>query len=315
MADDAKLIHFADVWKSFGTVNAVAGLSFELVAGRTLGLLGHNGAGKTTSIRMILDILKPDKGEIRVLGRTVDPSVKDRIGYLPEERGLYKKMRVEDLLVFFGSVNGMPRPDAKREARAWLERMELADRAKSEVSDLSKGMQQKVQFIATVLHRPPLLILDEPFSGLDPVNSRLFEDLIAERRREGCGVIFSTHIMEQAERLVDEVILLKKGEAVVQGPLEDVKRRHGAGWIEVRGTGCAEALRAFPGVRDERPSGPATRFRLNEGVPASDVLACLLASGARIEKFEELQASLHDIFLQRVGGIDMDTVATGERAA
>lgn len=308
MLNDGPLIEIENVRKSYDGVAAVAGLSFELHPGRVLGLLGANGAGKTTTLRMILNIIAPDSGQIRVMGRGVDHLTKDRIGYMPEERGLYKKMKVEELLHFFGVVNGMRRSDARRETEAWLKRMDLWDRRQSTLEDFSKGMQQKVQFIATVMHRPPLLILDEPFSGLDPVNSRLFEELIAEFGKAGTGVIFSTHVMEQAERMLDDVIMLRKGEAVVQGTLEEVQRQFGAGWIEVRGQGCEEALDGFRGVTSKRPQGRSWRYQFEPGIEPRDVLRHLTEAGAEIERFVQLEASLNDIFLSRVGGLELDTI-------
>jgi ABC-2 type transport system ATP-binding protein len=315
MTNKDSLIRLDDVWKSYGELTAVAGLSFELLPGRILGLLGQNGAGKTTTIRMILNILKPDKGSIAVLGKSVTGEVKQRIGYLPEERGLYKKMKVGELLLFFGKLKGLSTAQARAEGEKWLERLSLADRKLSAVEDLSKGNQQKVQFIATIMHRPPLLILDEPFSGLDPVNARTFYDIIDELRRDGAGVIFSTHVLEQAERVLDDVIMLKAGQAVVQGTLDEVKAAHGSGWIEVRGEGAEAVLDDHPGVELKRPAGRAMRWRLKPGTQPGQILALLLERGVAVKKFEQLEASLNDIFLSRIGGLEVDTVTIGEESA
>ncbi len=314
MNNASPLVEMHDVWKHYDAITAVAGLSFDLRPGRVVGLLGHNGAGKTTAIRMILHILQPDRGEIRVLGRHVDPTVKDRIGYLPEERGLYKKMKVEDLLVFFGVMKGMRKAEARRETRRWLQRLELDDRRRAALEDFSKGMQQKVQFIATVIHRPPLLILDEPMSGLDPVNAQAFEDIMVELRNQGTGILFSTHILEQAERLLDDVIMLREGATVVQGELSEVKRQFGAGWIEVRGKGCGELLEGFAGIIATQSNGRSMRYRLAPDLSPRRVLEHLVRGGAEIEQFEELEASLRDIFLYRVGGIDVETLRKGKEA-
>ncbi|MCB2155159.1 ATP-binding cassette domain-containing protein [bacterium] len=308
MANDGPLIKIEHVRKTYDGVTAVEDLSFELYPGHVLGLLGANGAGKTTTIRMILNIIAPDSGEIEVLGRRIDNQTKDRIGYMPEERGLYKKMKVEELLHFFGAVNGMSRSDAKKETEYWLKRLDLWDRRQSTLEDFSKGMQQKVQFVATVMHRPPLLILDEPFSGLDPVNARLFEELIGEFGESGTGVIFSTHVMEQAERMLDDVIMLRKGEVVVQGALDEVQHQFGAGWIEVRGEGCEAALEGFDGVKAKRPHGKSLRYQFESQIEPKAVLQHLVGAGVEVERFVQLEASLNDIFLARVGGLEIDTI-------
>ncbi len=198
-------IRLQGVSKSFGAQKAVDELDLHVPRGSIYGLLGPNGAGKTTAIRIMLDIIGPDRGDVELLGSPVDDAVRERVGYLPEERGLYQKMRVADQLTFLGVLKGMRRGAARREAERWLERMELIDRANDAVETLSKGMQQKVQFLSTVLHRPDLLILDEPFSGLDPLNVDLLKEIILERSREGATVLFSTHLIEEAERLCDRV--------------------------------------------------------------------------------------------------------------
>lgn len=300
------LVSVRDVRKRFGNVQAVDGVSFSVVAGRMLGLLGGNGAGKSTSIRMVLDIIRPDSGEITVFGGTVNQEVRERIGFLPEERGLYGKMRVGDLLVFMGMARGMRGADAKARTGYWLERLELADRRLSPVSELSKGNQQKIQLAATLIHDPELLILDEPFSGLDPVNRHIFETIITERRDQGRAVILCTHILEQAERLVDEVVMLRKGKVVVQGPVGEVRRAHGAGWIEVRGTGVASILAGDTRIQSRRDMGDGTfRVKLPTREDATALLRELVQRGIAVERFAILDASLNDIFLEKVGGIDM----------
>ncbi|MFQ5530345.1 MAG: ABC transporter ATP-binding protein, partial [Gemmatimonadota bacterium] len=217
------VVRMERVNKAFGANHAVRDLDFQLPRGTVCGLLGPNGAGKTTAIRMILDILGPDSGRISVFGESVTPSVRDRIGYLPEERGMYQKMRVAEHLAFFGEIKGMRHGDAMREAGTWLERLDLADRAGDRVENLSKGMQQKVQFIATVLHGPDLLILDEPFSGLDPINADLMREIVVERKAEGATVLFSTHMIDDAERICDRVCMISGARKVLDGTLTEVK--------------------------------------------------------------------------------------------
>ena len=213
--------------KTFKEHRAVDGLSFEVPAGEIFGLLGRNGAGKTTTIRMIMDIIRPDSGRIRVLGQDMHDGLKDRIGYLPEERGLYPKMKIQEVLIFQGSIQGLTRADARSRVGGWLERLELGKWADKKVEDLSKGMQQKLQFIAAVIAEPELLILDEPFSGMDPVNQELFKDLILELNRKGCTIIFSTHVMDSAERLCQEIALIDKGRAVLNGTVRSIKQQFG----------------------------------------------------------------------------------------
>src|SRR5690606_33552556 len=215
------------VVKRFSGHTAVRGLTMEVPRGGIFGLLGPNGAGKTTTIRMIMNILTPDEGTITLLGQPVSRELSDRIGYLPEERGLYRKMEVLEHLVFLGQARGLRRHDARTRAAGWLERVGLSDWAARKIEDLSKGMQQKVQFIGTVLHDPELVVLDEPFSGLDPVNSKVLKDVVIDLAREGRTVLFSTHIMEQAERMCDHIVIIARGEKVVDGTLAQIKSEFG----------------------------------------------------------------------------------------
>ncbi len=308
----APVLSVSNLWKRYGQLAAVAGVSFEVQAGTMVGLLGHNGAGKTTSIRIILDIIKADSGTVQLFGKPFAAPARDLIGYLPEERGLYGQMKVADFLLFMGVLRKMKAGDAKRVAAQWLDRLELADRANSLVADLSKGNQQKIQLIATLIHDPPLLILDEPFSGLDPVNRHIFEQIVLEKRREGRAVIFSTHVLEQAERLLDEVIMLRKGEAVVQGTMTAVRQDFGRGWLEVRGKGVSEAIAGCPHTRIIRTSSDGTvRCHLEERENLHNVLQHLVAAGAWVERFELVDPSLNDIFLEKVGGIQMDSEMAG----
>ncbi len=286
--------------KRYGDHVAVDRVSFAVPAGSIFGLLGPNGAGKTSTIRMTMKIILPDEGEITVLGSPVAKLDVHRVGYLPEERGLYKKMRLEDLLVFFGRLKGLERAEARRRARRWLERFDLADYARRTPEDLSKGMQQKVQFIATILHEPDLLVLDEPFSGLDPVNTNLLKDIILEYHRQGHTVIFSTHMMDQVEKLCEHVCMINRGRVVLSGTLAEVKARYGRGGVTLRFVGDGSFLRELPFVEHVHDWGNEVFVRLADGARPTDVLD---AARERVEvtRFEVAEPSIHDIFIERVG--------------
>lgn len=306
MTNQTPLVELEGVTKRFGDNIAVDNLSYTVKPGEIFGLLGHNGAGKTTTIRMILNLIKPDGGRISVMGKPVSQEVKDSIGYLPEERGLYKKMKVRDLLVFFGEINGLSKSHAKQETDAWLKRLELYDRRNDKAEEFSKGMQQKLQWISAVIHRPPLLILDEPFSGLDPVNANLFEEMIHQVRDQGTAIMFSTHVLEQAENLIDHVVMLKQGQAVVAGALEQVKAQFGSRWVQVDGENVEDFLGQVSGVGEVRHERKRTRFRLEDGVRRVDVLKQLLDKGFDPKEFSQVEPTLKEIFLHKVGGVDMD---------
>ncbi len=295
-------VELRDVRKSFGEIRAIDGVSLEVPEGSIFGLLGPNGAGKSTTIRMILDIYRPDEGSIRVLGRSAGHEIRSLVGYLPEERGLYRKMKVLDVLEFLGALKGKRASDARRLASAWLERLSLGDRATSLVEELSKGNQQKVQFIAAVLAEPRLLILDEPFSGMDPVNQNLFKDLILEIRRAGTTVIFSTHQMETAERLCDRVAMINHGRLVegMTGPLEEVKRRFGMNSILLEYEGDGAFLATLPEVARVDAYGRVSEIRLHAG---ADPQAVLHAAVSRLVvlKFEIMMPTLHNIFIEKAG--------------
>lgn len=294
-----------DLWKRYGEKAAVAGASFSVRPGTLFGLLGGNGAGKTTTIRIVLDIIKADGGRVAIFGGPLSEATKDRIGFMPEERGMYVRMKVIEYLLFIGMLRGMSSHAATREAVKWLERLELGDRQKSLINELSKGNQQKIQLIATLIHDPELLILDEPFSGLDPVNRHKFEEIILDKRREGRAVIFSTHVLEQAERLLDDVVMYRQGQIVVSGSIAEVKRHYGSGWVAIRGEGTAAALERHPAVSERRALEDGTvRYKLASDSDVPAVLRHLVESGARVDHFQRIEASLNDIFLERVGGID-----------
>jgi ABC-2 type transport system ATP-binding protein len=279
---------------------AVEDLSFDVPSGTVCGLLGPNGAGKTTTIRMILDIVGPDAGTVEILGRRPDPEVRRRIGYLPEERGLYPRMRVAEHLAFFGEIKGMRHADAMREARAWLQRLELGDRADDRVDTLSKGMQQKVQFIGTILHGPEILILDEPFSGLDPINTDLLRRIVVERKREGATVLFSTHLIEDAERFCDRVVMIAGARKVLDGRVADVKAEAGRRDLVLSYEGDASFLDT-PAVASATDHGRRVEIRLAEGGDPQEILRRAVRDGVRIDHFELAEPSLREIFLERAG--------------
>jgi ABC-2 type transport system ATP-binding protein len=283
--------------KSYGTFAAVTDVSFDVAPGEVFALLGPNGAGKTTLIRMLMDITRPDAGEVRVLGRTPDDSLKAKLGYLPEERGLYKRAIVGELLEFYGRLKGHDGPTARRLAHALLERLELGTWAKKRVMDLSKGMQQKVQFMTALIGDPELLVLDEPFSGLDPVNVRLFEDVIGERRKAGATVLLSTHQMNKVEELCDRALMIHRGRRVLYGPIRQIMREGSDDSVWVRtSTDLAQA----PGVaRVERDNG-AQRVHFAPGSDSSTLLAWLGAQRAEVEEFRHLTLPLEDIFVRVV---------------
>lgn len=289
------------VCKSFGTQRAVDSVGFRVPQGSIFGLLGPNGSGKTTTIRMVLQILLPDAGTIQVLGRTLDDALKHRIGYLPEERGLYRTMRVEDHLAFLGELHGLAGAEARRRARTWLERLEAGDWGPRKLQELSKGMQQKVQFIGTVLHQPDLVILDEPFSGLDPVNARMMKDAMLDLRKAGATVVFSTHQMEQVERSCDRICLIHMGRVVIEGPLAEVRQRHGDETIHVEFDGALprEAIADLVASVDDH--GQYAEIRLREMEDSAELLRRLVAR-TEVRRFERSEASLNDIFIRLVGG-------------
>ncbi len=294
-----------DISKSFANVQAVRNLSMKVESGEIFGFLGPNGAGKTTTIRMILDILRPDSGHITWNGTPVSEIPRKAWGYLPEERGLYPKMTVEDQLIFLARLYGMPKNIARRELDEWLERFQITTYRKKKVEELSKGNQQKVQFLATILHEPEILIMDEPFSGLDPVNVNLLKDAFLEMHRRGKTIIFSTHQMETVEELCENISIINKGQVVVEGSVRQIK--HSAGRTVVR-----LALDNDPEIfwLDQIPGVTVTKRRqdyveMNLAPPATtdQILQAALQRGGHISRFELAEPSLTDLFIERVGGI------------
>jgi ABC-2 type transport system ATP-binding protein len=305
------VIQLESITKRFAGHTAVSDLSLAVPRGSVYGLLGPNGAGKSTTIRMILGILLPDAGRVRLFGGPGRGSdLSHRAGYLPEERGLYRKMRVLDLLVFLGEMRGMRRAAARVAGVDWLERLELGSWATRKVETLSRGMQQKVQFIATVIHRPELLVLDEPFAGLDPVNAQALKDTVVEMARGGATVLLSTHIMEQAERLCDAVCIMARGRKLADGPVSAVKRGQGGSHVVVVADLSDRTVR---GVLDDPRLvaradcyGGYAEAELAPGGDPQQLLEALVRAGARITRFEVAEPTLHRVFLDLVGG------ATGE---
>jgi ABC-2 type transport system ATP-binding protein len=302
-------IDIQGVEKRFDGHVAVHDLSLQVPRGSVYGLLGPNGAGKTTTIRMILNIIAPDSGSIRVLGSPGGADgVTDRIGYLPEERGLYRKMRVRRVLRFLGELKGMSGRDADRKIDEWLPRLGLAEWGDKKVDELSRGMQQKVQFIGTLLHDPELVILDEPFSGLDPINAQALTDTVVELRQRGRTVIFSTHLMDNAERLCDSVCIIANGSKVLDGPVAEVRSAHSGRTIAlVMANGASDAVTQILNDRSlldrVNQTNRALEVELTTGASAQQLLTRLVTAGAEITRFEVVQPSLHKIFLQRVGAV------------
>ena len=296
------ILEFRDIHKSYGDVQAVRGVSLSVEPGEVFGLLGPNGAGKTTLIRILMDIIRPDTGEVLVFGEPFRREHLDRIGYLPEERGLYRKQKVLDVLAYFGQLKGLPLARARDRAFTWLGKVGLPEVADWQIERLSKGMGQKVQLAGTLLHDPELCVLDEPFSGLDPVNVRLVRELILERRERGRAVILSTHQMNEVEALCDRVGLVHRGRLVVSGTVEEVRERFSDPEVVVEARG---ELPEVPEVAARRRLEDGSwRLTLREGVEPPRVLAALVAAGAEIERFEKVLAPMEDVFVRVVGEED-----------
>jgi ABC-2 type transport system ATP-binding protein len=294
-------IALENVTKSYDSVTAVDQVTLHVRSGAVLGLLGPNGAGKTTTIRMIMNILVPDQGTIRVLGEQVTDDTRERIGYLPEERGLYPRMKVREIIVFLGALHGLSETEAGRRADVWLERLGLSEWSDKKLVDLSKGMQQKVQFITAVIHKPPIMILDEPFSGLDPVNATTIQEIILEMRNQGSTVVLSTHRMEQVERLCDSICLINHGRNVLDGELRAIKQSYGKNTLQVEFAGSDEFLKS-PGISQVTRLTSGAEAKLKPGADPQDILRAAVNDGARITRFELLEPSLSEIFIDRTTG-------------
>lgn len=297
MSEEKTTLRLRSVTKRFGDFTAVDDLSFDVRAGRVFGFLGPNGAGKTTTIRMIVGITAPDSGTVEFDGARVDQA---RVGYLPEERGLYKKMKIVDQLRYFAALKGVSGAEADKRIDHWLDRMALSEWKKKKATDLSKGMQQKIQFIACVLHDPDLLILDEPFSGLDPVNTEFLMDVIEEFRTGDKTIIFSTHLMETAERLCSDIVLINRSKSVISGSLRDIKRSYGENLIGFRGSGADRILADRSLIERFVTHSDEQELHLAKGVDPQLLLRKMVESGAAISKFEQTEPSLNDIFIDKV---------------
>ena len=292
------VLAFENIVKSYGSTMALRGVSFDVPAGEIFGLLGPNGAGKSTLIRILMDIIRADSGQVRVFGEPRRREHLDRLGYLPEERGLYTRLTVTDVMTYFGALKGLTRSEARRRSAEWLERVELPHVATWKIERLSKGMSQKVQIAAVLLSDPELCVLDEPTTGLDPVNVRLVQDLLIERRRKGRTTILSTHQMSQVEALCDRVALIHQGRLMVYGKVDEVRRLHSRPEVRVQARGPLPALPSVASVIDD--GNGMCRLMLAEGSAPSDVLAALVGAGVVIDRFEPMLAPMEDIFLQVV---------------
>ena len=302
LSDQKPTLRLEQVTKHFGDFTAVDGLSLSVRPGRIYGLIGPNGAGKTTTIRMIVGITAPDEGSVELFGRPVTPALQNRIGYLPEERGLYKRMKVGDQLRFFAELKGFAGRGAEEAVDRWLAKVKLSEWKRKKASELSKGMQQKIQFIAAVLHDPDLLILDEPFSGLDPVNVELLKDLVLELKGAGKTIIFSTHQMEVAERVCDDICLVNRSRKVLSGSIREVKSGFGRNSVALRVEGGDGVLEDAALVASFKRHSDGLEALLAPGADAQELLGRLLEAGARVTRFELVEPSLHDIFIEEVGG-------------
>jgi ABC-2 type transport system ATP-binding protein len=304
-------IELSGVTKAFGRFRAVDDLSLRVPRGAMFGLLGPNGAGKTTTIRMIMNITAPDAGEIRILGHPMDRQTQNRIGYLPEERGLYRKMKVIDHLYFLAAIKEVSRETAKERISGWLDKMELRPWLNKKVDELSKGMQQKVQFIATIVHDPDVLILDEPFSGLDPINVALMRDYFLEFRKRGKTIVFCTHVLEQAEKLCDEICLMARSKKILEGSVKELKRRNSQGLLRLEAAASLAEIGGLPGVATVKAVNGSYIVGLATGV---DRRAFIRGALDRYEilSFSQKEPDLEEIYLEAVRSSGMEETRTVE---
>jgi ABC-2 type transport system ATP-binding protein len=301
MADGPAVI-VDGVWKRFGRVDVVRDLSFEVRRGEVLGFLGPNGAGKTTMMRMILDIIRPDRGRIEVFGGPPGLAQQQRVGYLPEERGLYRDVPVVDTLTYFASLKGLPAREARRRSERLLTEVGLGDSLNKKAAELSRGMHQKAQVIATVLHEPDLLIVDEPFQGLDPVNTQLLHNLLLGQRHRGAAVVMSTHDMNDAQAICDRILLIDQGRRLLYGRISDVQRAFSSGAVEVEGDGLPTDAARLRSVTDVAGTDGTVRFLLQEGSQPADLFRELAAYGADVRRFEVSTPALAEIFIRALAG-------------
>ncbi len=294
------IVELRKIRKAYDTKVAVEGLSLSIEPGTMFGLLGPNGSGKSSTIRMMIGITRPDSGTISLFGKPFDRTALHRIGYLPEERGLYKKMEVIDQLIFLGQLHGLDALTASKRSHLWCERMQITEAIGKKTEELSKGMQQKIQFIAALLHEPELIIMDEPFSGLDPVNATLLMDTLVALRKEGRAILFSTHRMDQVEKLCDEIAIIYQGKMVLEGSMRAIKSRYPANRVLVHFTGDATFLEN-PGISEAKTYSGMAEIILREGADAQAILAQAIQGGTRITRFEVMEPTLEEIFIETVG--------------
>ena len=312
MSNTASLICHQLV-KTFDTTRAVDSLDLSVPQGTIFGLLGPNGSGKTTTIRVALGIYLPDGGSVELLGSRDPLAVRHRVGYLPEERGLYAKMKVQEQLAFLGSIRGLSYSESNKRAGEWLERLELSDRAKALTRELSKGMQQKIQFASAVIHGPELVILDEPFTGLDPINTRLLKEMILEQSRKGTTVILSTHRMEQVEAMCESICLISDGKPVLSGRLAEIKAGYGKNTVTLEYGGEPTALDGVPGVLDVRDSGREARLQLEKGADSQQVLRALVER-VEVRSFRLEEPHIEEIYVEKVGAAKAARQAGSQQA-
>ncbi|MFH0735492.1 MAG: ATP-binding cassette domain-containing protein [bacterium] len=287
--------------KSFRTIKAVDNVSFKVPEKSIFGLIGRNGAGKTTTIRMMMNIYSPDNGEVFLRGKKIGSEFKSKVGYLPEERGLYKKMKVLDTLLYFAELKGKSGKEVLGRAMRYLERFELKERANSKIEDLSKGNQQKIQFITAILHNPDFLILDEPFSGLDPINTNLLKEIILEMKEEGKVIILSTHLMDFAERLCDHIAMIDTGRIILDGGMNDIKSKYANKNISVSAEGDISFLGNLPFVEHIENFGNSIGIRVKNTTDIQEVLKALLEKNIKVNRFDANSISLHEIFVSLAG--------------
>jgi ABC-2 type transport system ATP-binding protein len=304
-------IELQDVTKSFGSFRAVDSLSFRVRRGAIFGLLGPNGAGKTTTIRMIMNITAPDSGRIAVLGQALDRRTQNRIGYLPEERGLYRRMKVIDHLYFLAAIKEVSKDTARTRIADWLDKMELRPWLNKKVDALSKGMQQKVQFIATIVHDPEILILDEVFSGLDPINTALIKEYLVDFRAKGKTIIFSTHVLEQAEKLCDEICLMSKSKKILEGDLKGLKRRFSQGQLRISLQASPAEVQALPGVQTCQSLNGSYVVALSPGADRREFLRRAIEK-YEVASFSDKEPELEEIYLSAVKSAGLDETRTIE---
>lgn len=305
---DNTMLELKDLVKDFDGKRAVDNISIKVEKGEILGLLGPNGAGKTTTIRMMMNIIAPDSGEIKILGENFNEKLKDKIGYLPEERGLYRKMKISETLQFFGKLKGMSSGDIKKRGEQLLKKFDLFDYNEKKIEELSKGMAQKLQIITTIIHSPDLLILDEPFSGLDPINIELVKDLILDMKREGITIIFSTHLMDYAEKIVDSIVMVSNGKKVIDGKLSDVKSEYGKKFIRINYEGDGKFVSSLKYVKEFKDYGKEMEIELID-IKDKDKLLKDLISKISVNSFELTEPSLNNIFIRKASD---NSEGTGE---